>query len=432
MEYIPYSQNIYISNKCPYNKIRNPVTNRCVLKSGKIGRSILDTNKTRSKSNKTHRKGNKTHRKGNACPEEKVRNPVTNRCVLKSGKIGRSILDTNKPLRKSNVCPPDKIRNPVTNRCVLKSGKIGRSIDANKYNPSINNPVTNRYNPSINNPVTNRYIPRNVVVVEPADTGLILPSGGNIEKINQLIEIGSPLVAMSGFLYLMERFPNDCTVLADVDVYKKGRLKFTDFEFTYIQDKGIKPPKGFWKSVRKCNNKRFILMPMNIVCSNGQSHANMLLYDANKKSLERFEPNGILTKEEDECLSDIDIDKLIIKAFTTNLGKKFITEYHAPTDFCPRIGIQWIQTAENIGTTSDPEGFCMAWSFWYANLRLANPDLDRSYVLDVSINTIKNMDVTYTDFIRTYSSAILEYHRELVKSKDSIKTFIKYSKKFSD
>jgi len=72
-----------------------------------------------------------------SCPPEKIRNPKTNRCVLKNGKIGKTIINKKKSLSSlsslsNNIikkdCPPEKIMNPKTKRCVLKNGKIGKMI----------------------------------------------------------------------------------------------------------------------------------------------------------------------------------------------------------------------------------------------------------------------------------------------------------------
>jgi superfamily II DNA or RNA helicase len=76
---------------CKSNQIRNPVSNRCVNKSGKIGKAILDK-KSSSKKTSKHLK---------PCKNTQIRNPVTNRCVNKSGKIGQSILGNKSPSRKS-------------------------------------------------------------------------------------------------------------------------------------------------------------------------------------------------------------------------------------------------------------------------------------------------------------------------------------------
>jgi hypothetical protein len=67
------------------------------------------------------------------CSPDQIRNPKTNRCVKKSGAIGRKILSsrrrkTSGGKRRLKPCSPDQVRNPETNRCVKKSGAIGRKI----------------------------------------------------------------------------------------------------------------------------------------------------------------------------------------------------------------------------------------------------------------------------------------------------------------
>ncbi len=84
-----------------------------------------------------------------SCPPEKIRNPKTNRCVLKNGKIGKMIINKRTSISSISVsnnnkikkdCPPEKIMNPKTKRCVLKNGKIGKMIlDMNDKDNSNNN-----------------------------------------------------------------------------------------------------------------------------------------------------------------------------------------------------------------------------------------------------------------------------------------------------
>lgn len=90
------------------------------------------------------------------CPEGKILNPSTNRCVNINGAIGKK-LSSNSEKRntktKSNInasanekgCPTGKILNPATNRCVDSKGAIGKKLlkntnDTNdKTNASANN-----------------------------------------------------------------------------------------------------------------------------------------------------------------------------------------------------------------------------------------------------------------------------------------------------
>ena len=110
-------------NECSNDKIMNPTTGRCVLKTGKIGIEILKIQKSK--------KSKKSHKKMVECSNDKIMNPKTGRCVSKTGKIGLEILKTqkpHKPQKKMSECSDDKIINPKTGKCVLKTGKIGVEI----------------------------------------------------------------------------------------------------------------------------------------------------------------------------------------------------------------------------------------------------------------------------------------------------------------
>lgn len=65
------------------------------------------------------------------CPDDKVLNPATGRCVSKDGAIGKKLLkaSVSTPAPKKNKgCPDDKVLNPDTGRCVSKDGAIGKKL----------------------------------------------------------------------------------------------------------------------------------------------------------------------------------------------------------------------------------------------------------------------------------------------------------------
>ena len=68
------------------------------------------------------------------CPPNKILNPKTMRCVLKSGAVGKkllSLIDNKKEKvndKEIKICPPNKVLNPKTKNCVLKSGAIGKKL----------------------------------------------------------------------------------------------------------------------------------------------------------------------------------------------------------------------------------------------------------------------------------------------------------------
>ena len=77
---------------CPEGKVLNPRTNRCIL--------LKNVNKPY--------KPPKSPKQPKVCPEGKVLNPRTNRCIM---------IKHPKPAIK--VCPEGKILNPKTGRCIL-------------------------------------------------------------------------------------------------------------------------------------------------------------------------------------------------------------------------------------------------------------------------------------------------------------------------
>jgi hypothetical protein len=99
---------------CPENKIVNPVTGRCVKKDGAIGKALLEKAKTVPKNDVVKKQ----------CSDDEVLNPKTGRCVQKTGKIGKALLLQSE--NKANVVPkqanegPDLPKKGLQHKCVLR------------------------------------------------------------------------------------------------------------------------------------------------------------------------------------------------------------------------------------------------------------------------------------------------------------------------
>lgn len=79
-----------------------------------------------------------------SCPPDKILNPVSGRCVLRTGAIGKKLIakekaDGKRPVTNNRLptppvvaapCPPEKILNPATKKCVLRTGAIGKKLVA--------------------------------------------------------------------------------------------------------------------------------------------------------------------------------------------------------------------------------------------------------------------------------------------------------------
>jgi hypothetical protein len=64
---------------------------------------------------------------GKKCKEDEILNPETNRCVKKTGAIGKKLLG-KEPVVEKKSCKDDEVLNPKTKRCVKKSGAVGKEL----------------------------------------------------------------------------------------------------------------------------------------------------------------------------------------------------------------------------------------------------------------------------------------------------------------
>lgn len=153
---------------------------------------------------------------------------------------------------------------------------------------------------------------------------------------------------------------------------------------------------GFLKECIK--NKRMTIIPIGLYDVDHEGHANMMVYDAEKHTLERFEPHGKMSPEE---YNPTGLDKTLRK-FAKILDKDAI--YIPPSQICPVQGPQTVETVtEQIFGTGLQIGSCGIWSLLYADLRLSKPNIAQSTI-------IKFM----TDRIHTHDETILHYIAKVV------------------
>jgi hypothetical protein len=94
--------------ECPEGKVLNPLTNRCI--------SIKNINKLAK---------NPLSKVDKSCPEGKVLNPKTGRCIKKE-----NFLKLVAP-RVPKICPEGKVLNPKTGRCIKKEN-LAKAVNMRK------------------------------------------------------------------------------------------------------------------------------------------------------------------------------------------------------------------------------------------------------------------------------------------------------------
>ena len=258
----------------------------------------------------------------------------------------------------------------------------------------------------------------------------------NLETIKFSSYTGITLDILVGMIYLKNKYNNVQTSLtADFisnekleKYYKSNGIQksqfdeFLNFEIIWSYQKIFYPNilKQIIDTFIKDQSKQFLIIPIGIELSNG-AHANILLYDKEHNSLERYEPYG---KDfppgfnyNPEYL-DHNLKNLFINYFTDVSNQPF--KYYKPSTYEQKIGLQLLDTIEyskekNIG---DPGGFCAAWSLWYIEMRISNIKIEKGELLQKLINYIRLKKVSFRSVIRSFTKNITDIRDEFLNKAD--------------
>ena len=159
-------------------------------------------------------------------------------------------------------------------------------------------------------------------------------------------------------------------------------------------------------STRRNGNKRFAAVFISLIYDK-MLHANVLIYDLKNMTVERFEPYG------NTMGIDGGIDDVLEEELTWNTGLKYIK----PDNYLPVAGFQTVSDENNSinKNAGDFGGFCLAWSLWYLETKLKNPDVASKILVDKVINKISKLDIKFSEYIRNYSNKINTKRVEYLK-----------------
>ena len=231
---------------------------------------------------------------------------------------------------------------------------------------------------------------------------LVLPANRKVYKTRF---IGEAEIIQSGLIYLTYKHDEGCSSTENGDMmvmlYRQG---------------DISVDLSFMRKIKEClaSDKRFVFWNLDIMSADGvKAHANLMFYDKNNKSLERFDPHGYSSTV---WIQDPRIDKKIIEFLSNEVSIMDIYSYIKPQEICP-VGPQNLEKIGDVIVT-DPGGFCAAWSLWYADLRLSNPDISPSDIIYFAVQNIRDRiseddNNSFTSFIRNYSEFIYKFYNFL-------------------
>lgn len=154
---------------------------------------------------------------------------------------------------------------------------------------------------------------------------------------------------------------------------------------------------------------RFIFIKVTLISDENSTHANIIIYDKKTGIMDRFDPFGYTPYLDTDILDE----KLCMYfgKFFNNKKKKF--KYLSTKELFNGIGFQVfsndvMQMTKKYG---DPNGYCLAWTYWYLEQRLKNPDVYPSKLIkkmssEIIHNGSNDKDNGYITYIRNYASGL--------------------------
>jgi ankyrin repeat protein len=256
----------------------------------------------------------------------------------------------------------------------------------------------------------------------------------NISNTEFTTYIGISLDIIFGLIYLLKKFKNVQTSLTDdfldnsnlEDYYTNNGIKkglfgdFLNFEIIWSFQKLYYPTNLKKSLVNFIQNetKRYFIIPIGIELSNG-AHANIILYDKQSNTIERFEPYG---KDWPSGFNynpkslDHNLKNLFNNLLNTNNKNPIIFKYYDPASYEQKIGLQTLDINEyNRGKSiGDPGGFCAAWSLWYVEMRIFNKNININELIPKLIDHIRSKRIYFRTVIRSYTKNITDLRDNLL------------------
>jgi ankyrin repeat protein len=191
----------------------------------------------------------------------------------------------------------------------------------------------------------------------------------------------------------------------------------------------------------KCLNSksvRFIFFKLTLLASANGTHANIIIFDKESGILERFEPYGEIPYLETENLDEMITDKIGTFLSRYLKAKNMKLTYYSPKDLFGGVSFQIISNDMNskVKKMGDPVGFCLAWTLWYLEMRIKNPNVDPKTLISKSVSKIKGTEKTdyqnqlFIDFIRNYAASLDDEKNKIIVSAGLSEQYV-YNLQFS-
>ncbi len=138
-------------------------------------------------------------------------------------------------------------------------------------------------------------------------------------------------------------------------------------------------------------------------------HANIIIYDFNNLTIERFDPYGNTT------YYDKELDDILEEELTWNTGFTYLN----PGKYMPISGFQSVSDELNPlnQKNGDFGGYCLAWCLWYIEHRIINKNIPPKVLVDKLLKKLTLSTNSFIEYIRNYGHTLNEFKiKELKKA----------------
>lgn len=192
------------------------------------------------------------------------------------------------------------------------------------------------------------------------------------------------------------------SVVDIVNIYSRIMIELSNFLIIWY-DKNVNfIPQDFKEAVLISSDRpniRFIFIRVSIIVTTNMNHANVLIYDLENKTIERFDPYGVVPYGNPD-----DMDDFLEKYFINNISKDI--KYIRPKDYMDNVSFQIVSNEHNELNKKfgDPGGYCLAWVYWYIEMRVMNKNVKPKILVDKLINIINSSEFSFIEYIRNYAN----------------------------
>jgi hypothetical protein len=156
-------------------------------------------------------------------------------------------------------------------------------------------------------------------------------------------------------------------------------------------------------SQRRIQKYDFAFCYLSLKTNDDGLHANIIIYDFNNFTIERFDPYG------DTVKYDNNLDEILEEELSWNTGFKYLK----PSNYMPVAGFQTVSDELNPykQKSGDFGGYCLAWCIWYLEHRILNKNIKPEELVVKIIKKLSSPPInenTFMEYIRNYANKLNE------------------------